>query len=468
MPGKTIMIPDEHGKKVTVDLLCTYTFAGDLYYIAQDGDGSAFGQLEWGLFKGTHRSGAPVSPDARAAGEELLRQAQACPARLTLDGGHYRVKSAPDAAGWEFLPDGKVPELYSPFMKWFPLTVCFAAAMLPAAVFAFLYCETFGMMWGSAVFPDLSRAVLKILMYGIELGGAAVIFAIRDENRGLLELCLNALIPLDLLTAIGLARVNPIARAILICLVVLYAAYGGWRLWRISRDKPLPKIGGNTVRRALCRLYTPVLTVVLCCLFAVRICGITGYTLRAVPTPGDDTATITARYEAALPDLREDVFAGLTVQQRLDTLQRVCDYECAVTLGCRTVAVQAGYPDNEAIFGQYNPVGDTVLINAEYLREASVHDLLNTVLHETRHIYQYAVVDMFNAVEKVLNEESMRLPIFRYAAQMRDNLEQYRRVGTDYGAYYGQAAEADSRSWAAQVMAERYDARIRGEAPEAG
>lgn len=443
MAGKKYSLPDENGNCETVSALCTFAYAGNRYVITEE---KVCRKLEWTLTKGIRLLSEEVSERASEAAESLICKSSEEPSEYTLCGEYYRVGRS-EEGGFVFTKKQKCP--------LFPIAgaISFIFAMLFAALFAYLYTESFGITWGKAVFPHIPRMPLKILLYGIGSAGCAALFFVRKMNRTWLDLCLNTLIPLNLVTTVGVAKSNLIARIIIICLAVLILLFRVILPIVSVKSKRSEKSAKIRVRRLLDGLYMPVLILAVGCLLAARIFGIDGYANTSFHVPDED---LTARYHQALPKLYAEKWKELDTQEKLDVLQRVCDYECVEILGCRTATVQTGYPQSPEIHGEYNHLTNTVMIQIDYLNEGTVSDVLKTLLHETRHVYQWHIAEVFNKVEEKLDEQDMKLPMFRLAAEIRDETDNYRNALSDFEEYYGQKAESDSRNWAEKEFSERY------------
>lgn len=465
MAGKTITIPYDYGMKETLKILCSFDFDGRHYFIARDPVDNELvcRQMGWSIFKGTYQLSRPLSQKILGVANTLLHKLYEESGTDKFKGEHYNVKYIEKDGNRSLrcVKQSSCSDYFAPFMMNFSTSIRFIIALVVAAIYTFVYTESSGIMWATTVFPSMYRIPLKIMLYTFELIGAAILFKIRDEDRGWWNFILNALIPLNLITIIGLAKVNLAARIIIICLTVLFGLFKVMPLIRTLMAKSTKKVKKKKVHRALGKMYAPVLICVLCCIYVINIFGIDGYTnIAATKTSYQESETVMTHYDEALESINENVWKDLTAQQRIDALQSICDYECANTFGCRTATVQTGHPQSEYILGEYNHITNTILINVDHMNEDSVHDVVNTLLHETRHVYQRSVVNMLNDVEEKLDEEDMQLSIFQYALSMRENFDNYKSEDMSYEGYYGQSSEADSRSWAEYETIVRYDRYI--------
>ena len=155
--------------------------------------------------------------------------------------------------------------------------------------------------------------------------------------------------------------------------------------------------------------------------------------------------------------IQSEKWGTYSIQEKLDILQVICDYECKNNLGCESPEVVAGHPERDTIYGSYSSKTKTITISVEHLANDPAEDVLDTLLHEARHAYQHAIVNAFNAIEENLSEEAKALSCFRTIEDYRDNFENYISGNEDYFSYYDQDVESDSRSWAEwRIMSEYY------------
>ena len=94
--------------------------------------------------------------------------------------------------------------------------------------------------------------------------------------------------------------------------------------------------------------------------------------------------------------------------------------------------------------GCYNPINNTIKLNANYLETPDCKDLMNTLLHESRHAFQHRCVkhpESCDVSPKVIEE-------------WKDNQKHYIRPEDDFVAYENQPIEKDANEFADSVMKE--------------
>ena len=92
--------------------------------------------------------------------------------------------------------------------------------------------------------------------------------------------------------------------------------------------------------------------------------------------------------------------------------------------------------------GCYNPANNTIRLNANYLETPDCKDLMNTLLHESRHAFQHRCVkhpDSCDVSPKVIEV-------------WKDNQKHYIRPYDDFVAYENQPIERDANDFADSVM----------------
>ena len=92
--------------------------------------------------------------------------------------------------------------------------------------------------------------------------------------------------------------------------------------------------------------------------------------------------------------------------------------------------------------GGYNPITNTIELNSRYLEKPECEDLLNTILHESRHAFQNkCIVDPDSVTVK-----SNIIDVWK------DNFENYISPFLDFEAYENQEIEKDANYFADSVM----------------
>lgn len=92
--------------------------------------------------------------------------------------------------------------------------------------------------------------------------------------------------------------------------------------------------------------------------------------------------------------------------------------------------------------GAYNPETNTITLNSRLLVTESPNELMDTILHESRHAFQQYAVEHPDRVS--VDRETVAL--------WKDNMDYYIRPEWDYEAYKNQPIEADADKFAENTM----------------
>ena len=92
--------------------------------------------------------------------------------------------------------------------------------------------------------------------------------------------------------------------------------------------------------------------------------------------------------------------------------------------------------------GGYDPLTNRIELNSNYLEKADCEDLINTILHESRHAFQNKCIDTPNSV--TVKDNIIEV--------WKDNFDNYIRPDEDFEAYENQEIEKDANYFADSVM----------------
>lgn len=91
--------------------------------------------------------------------------------------------------------------------------------------------------------------------------------------------------------------------------------------------------------------------------------------------------------------------------------------------------------------GAYNPEDNTITLNSRLLWQDNPEELMKTVLHESRHVYQQYAVDHPDKVS--VSEEKLSI--------WQENVDNYIPAEFDYEEYVNQPIEVDAEEYANKV-----------------
>ena len=443
----------EYDTEEELRVLCSFSVDKRRYLLSKNEDGEyCCRELGWNLFKGTHVKSGPVETKVLRAADLLLRQADKHPEFYEFGSEHYEIASF--GRKYRIRKLERLSALH-PFAKFVPVVLRIIAAMLIAIGYGFICLNTSEITVAENVFGDMSGSALAAAVYIIQALGALLLFFVRRDDRDLFDLFLNALIPYNTIALIGALRIS---KAIRISSVVVFAAsLAVYILPKVIKAIKAKQIAEKKeyLKTALRRFLAPLVICVCAVFISTHFLGFSLYMYSS-----DEEVTRDLSSAEAIISVKDDLqfskWETLNVSRKLDVLQIICDYECETTLGCASAKVVAGVPERDSILGSYSEHTNTILINVDHLKEDTVVSVLETLLHEARHAYQHAFVKAFNSIKDSLDDKIKALSAFRTAEDFRKNFRNYIDGGNDYEAYFAQAVERDSRSWACSRLIDDY------------
>lgn len=153
--------------------------------------------------------------------------------------------------------------------------------------------------------------------------------------------------------------------------------------------------------------------------------------------------------------LRPDAWRSLNLDQRLEVLRITAEIECSI-LGIPQVRIRAVSMEANTM-GGYDHASRTVTLSLEHLAFDPVEEVLDSVLHEIRHCYQYCLVDLY----RTLDDQEQALALFHDASVYAYEFDNY-ISGSDEGEsfedYFTQNCEVDSNAFAARTVTVYYNA----------
>ena len=204
------------------------------------------------------------------------------------------------------------------------------------------------------------------------------------------------------------------------------------------------------------RLATILISIL--CLIYSAIAGVPSYAYQANERIeiNQTEKQMEEQYLAACERLSNCEWSGYTTQKKLDILQQISDYECVVKLGCESVMLYSGHTERASVLGEYDEANRSVLISQKHLENDEIESVLNTVLHEVRHNYQHRMIEMYQSVEKYVEEPYKDLLVFRDIRTYQDEFQHYCSGEENFESYFEQMVETDSREWAVKRIEEYY------------
>ena len=302
--------------------------------------------------------------------------------------------------------------------------------------------------WLSIMCPETARTTLLHMFISVEYAGCALLFMLFPRRRSAIALLSNTLVPFCIAISVGLTN-----RFWWMYLAIPAAVIGAsliavlWNLFFEERDD-----GYLTYARSaliICGL------VLICVSNYFAIFGYPHKEYVSAFSSMDDKQALYYNIELC-QRLEEQAWDTLDLQEKTELLQAISDYECIFILGCEPVRLQIGDTHRKNVLGEYHHATRCITIDEEHVRSDGVTDVLDTLLHETRHVYQNNLVDMYQSLGGQLKEEYVNLLPFRQAQEYSLEFDAYCHGEDDFTQYYNQEVERDSREWADKRLREYY------------
>lgn len=152
--------------------------------------------------------------------------------------------------------------------------------------------------------------------------------------------------------------------------------------------------------------------------------------------------------------LRPNRWEKLSTDEKITVLQTICTIEQEYLGLPNKLSLTAINIDNGVLGNYYDNPYPHININLKHLESDDSKSVLNTVLHEIYHSFQYRLCD---AYDKINDEKLKTLRAFRKVYLYKSNFANYIAASKD--GYYEQIVETEARAYAANA-AEYYFKRI--------
>ena len=422
----------------------TYQRNDDMVYFDPDQGRYECKKLKWNIWDGSVQGVENASDSALKITNALISKAKRKPQVYRFCSEHYSVS---EKKGKLFLKKDrnrtillKTPSL---MQKIFRIVLSIGMAVL----YGLLYVNCSGFSVAANLLHWFSRTQIITILFAVQILGVLLVLVFRKFKCDFVFLLLICFVPLNLISLVSLVKANSVIRIIVILVFVGTIILGVFpRLFQMAKTKNR-LLRKDLFQSASLKLGLSVLICVFIGYFAIHFFGASTFAYSSEKTTDINPQLITVYAESCIK-LDKTRWKELDTQEKLNVLQAISDFECKYTLGCPPPSVVAGYTDNESIVGDYIEKNNQITISVEHLKNGSVENVLDTLLHETRHAYQHAVVSMLNRVESKLTEEDLSLADIKRAFQYRDEFENYESGAKDLLSYYLQSVEVDSRRWA--------------------
>ncbi len=152
-----------------------------------------------------------------------------------------------------------------------------------------------------------------------------------------------------------------------------------------------------------------------------------------------DTITIDDELETVML-LQNDVWQDLILKEKMNVLETIAHIELN-ELGVYDIpTLRYDYLD-DPVLGEYIDANNTIILNKEYINEGYPIDIIETIIHECRHKYQYMTLSSYDS-----NEEDTAY--YNYVALVKESIDNYIEYSEDEEGYYNNYVEIDATNYA--------------------
>ena len=139
-------------------------------------------------------------------------------------------------------------------------------------------------------------------------------------------------------------------------------------------------------------------------------------------------------------DIEPERWSKLNIQLKLNVCQKIVNCEARYLGISHEISVGTAELLGKTM-AYYNVDKHQIVVDIGYLETLSGYDVLESLIHEVTHAYQYELVDLYLK----LDEKSRNLLIFYPTSQYLKEFSDYENGDKDYMLYYGQLTEIDAR-----------------------
>ena len=299
--------------------------------------------------------------------------------------------------------------------------------------------------WLHPLLPNLSPSRLKEIAYAVEFIGCGLLFLLWKRKRTLFDLFINTLFPIGFILMLGALKCYWWMWIVIIVIVFFFYLASSIAMKMTT-----------VTRRECLRFALAFFSMIL--LFLGTFGGLKPYSYSSHQTEIAHMSIeeATKQHRENCRALEESVWSTLSTQEKLDILQKICDYECKFVLGCKEIKLYSGITSRETVLGNYSNQTSSITIQEKHLTYDDVEIVLDTALHEIRHAYQYAWTKAYAALEPYIKEEDKDLIPFKQAQDFAEEFSDYYSGERQFYKYFMQSVEQDSREWARKRINEFY------------
>lgn len=283
----------------------------------------------------------------------------------------------------------------------------------------------------------------------------------NSRNRTGATIFLTLLLPYELYAIFTYSKYFPVLTlilSILSAIVLIIYLFWTW-IHPFPRNKNRVAIIRSRIRQSA--FYVRSIPAIFLCPFlaVVLITLLRGGTLIV---PNIDPTQYKASEESLLLGnldtickLNEEQWTELSSQEKIDVLQLIVAIE-RDSLGIyHEISLQCEISKKDSVLGEYDPINHVIMINIDHLEKDPPQEVLDTIVHECYHAYQWCLAHLFADSD----EQYRELYLFTDAKQYVNEFSNYHDDGDsykDYVSYYYQSVEVNARIYAANAVEHYY------------
>lgn len=312
----------------------------------------------------------------------------------------------------------------------------------------------FSGIYGITVFQ--SKLVFWTLVVFLIPLGTYITYA---KRRNYLSILVNIALPFEIYTIVSTFRYIPIVHIIALSIVTLLGlSYFGLIVFqKVKNKKHLKKIVFNRIKFASLGTRTIIVVLLLSVTLPVCVKSVFGYELISsnvdvsIADSTDDEWSLSNNIETVAM-LHEENWDKLSLPDKIDVLATVKNVEIRYFGINHEVYLDAGDLDGNTL-GCYNANEHRITIDIEHLKSSDSKDVLRTLLHECRHVYDRMCVELYNQID----DDYKNMLMFYEISEFRDDFNNYTDGDVDPMGYYFQSVEISAREYSELATIEYFE-----------
>ena len=445
----------------TKNVLFSFSCGNENYVVLKtcDIDKCECVKVKWNAWQGWVNISEDISDFAIKIANRICYLNSVLKEKYVLAGEHYLVSMAHDDTQTIRLKiqisNNKYVASYKSVLY---VAIRFMIMLLSAGTLFYLLADTC-VGWMSFLLPNIKTEHLKYYVGIFELSLTSVLFFLFPRKRTIIDLYLTAAMPMGLLILLGIMKrwlwtiaIMPVLFAVAYILCMFFKCI-------LDSDED----ASSKFRTFLDTCRGAVIILIAVCVLTTSIFCITPYTYKSTDMGSGNISEEELReeFDQVCWELEYSCFKKKSLQEKLELLQKICDYECLVGFGCASAQVCAAAIEDSRTLGYYTSNNQTITIDLDHLTSGETDEVVMTLLHEIRHHWQHQIVEVYLAAESSLTNEQRSMSPFREAKKIHENYQDYQESKYDgFDNYYNQFVEEDAREWSESRYNEWYVYRV--------